>query len=346
MAEMVDTRSDLRIDPSAPPRRRLRARLARWALLALAGLVGLAGTGLLYQTVATAIDRQQFTSEGSLVDVGGYNMHIHCTGTGSPTVVLEAGAGAPSPIWAWVQPAVAQQTRVCSYDRAGLGWSDTGTQPRDATSIARELHTLLLRAGETGPFVLAGHSLGGQYALMFAELYAEDTAGLVLIEAQHPDTLFRTPAAQEAARAQQRQVTLFVALSQLGVVRLFNMAPADQRLPAASQAALNQAVDRTDLVMALRDEQLAVPTNREQLQVGGAVGSLPVSVVSGTEHGMDPELESYTLGLQRELAALSTNSRHNVVAGADHMSLITDQTDSLHTVRAIGDMLDLVHGLE
>ena len=245
---------------------------------------------MLYQTVATEVDRQRFTPEGSLVDVGGYTLHLHCTGRGSPTVVLEAGAGAPSPIWGWVQPAVAEQTRVCSYDRAGLGWSDAGPDPRDAASIARELHTLLLRAGETGPFVLAGHSLGGQYALMFAELYAEDTAGLVLIEAQHPDTLFRTPEAQDAARAQQHQVNLFVVLSHLGIVRLFSMAPADQRLPAASQAALNQAVDRTDLVTALRDEQLAVPTNREQLQVGGALGSLPVRVVSATEHGMEPEL--------------------------------------------------------
>ena len=346
MTKVVETRSDVRVDPGSPPKRRLRARLARWALLALAGLLGLAGIGLLYQTVATAIDRQRFTPEGSLVDVGGYNMHIHCTGTGSPTVVLEAGAGAPSPIWAWVQPVVAQHTRVCSYDRAGLGWSDTGPNPRDAAAIARELHTLLLRAGETGPFVLAGHSLGGQYALMFAELYAEDTAGLVLIEAQHPDTLFRTPAAQDAARAQQRQVDLFVVLSQLGIVRLFGMAPADQRLPAASQAALNQAVHRTDLVIALRAEQFAIPTNRAQLQVGGALGNLPVSVVSATEHGMSPELESYTLGLQRELAALSTNSRHKIVAGADHMSLITDQTNSRHTIAAIGDVLDLVHDLE
>ena len=253
-------------------RRRVLAQLGRWLLLALAGLVGLVGVGLLYQTVATAIDRQRFAPDGFLVDVGGYEMLIHCTGSGSPTVVLEAGAGAPSSIWAWVQPAVAQQTRVCSYDRAGLGWSDTGTQPRDATSVAQELHTLLLRAGETGPFVLAGHSLGGQYALMFAELYAEDTAGLVLIDAQHPDTLFRTPAAQDAARQQQRQVTMLVVLSRLGIVRLFDMAPADERLPAASQAAMNLAVDWTDLVTALRAELLAIPTNREQLQAGGDSG--------------------------------------------------------------------------
>ena len=165
---------------------RLLRRIGLRLLIGLAVLICLAGTGMLYQARGTAVDRRTFAPAGRLVDADGYRMHLHCTGAGSPTVVLESGAGAPSSVWAWVQPAVAQ-TRVCSYDRAGLGWSDAGPHPRDAASIARELHELLLRAGESGPFVLAGHSLGGQYALMFAELYEPDTGAPALKRMASPD---------------------------------------------------------------------------------------------------------------------------------------------------------------
>jgi pimeloyl-ACP methyl ester carboxylesterase len=271
-------------------------------------------------------------------------MHISCTGQGSPTVVLEAGAGAPSGVWAWVQPEVAQQTRVCAYDRAGLGWSEPGPQPRDAASVAQELHTLLQRAGERGPFVLAGHSLGGQYALMFAEQYPDETAGLVLIDAQHPDTLFRSPESQAIYRQQQQQIGMLVILSRFGIVRLLGLAPADSRLPADAQAAQNMAKNTTDLVTAMQAELQAVPTSRDQLHAGGDLGDLPLVVVSATEHGMPSELEAYAIGLQRELAALSTNSRHEIVSGADHNSLVAEQSDSQDTVAAIRSILALARG--
>ena len=195
--------SKLADTPTELPPRPLR-RIGRALLIGLAVLICLAGTGMVYQAIGTALDRRNFVPPGRLVAVDGHLMHLHCTGVGSPTVILESGAGAPSSMWAWVQPVVAQQTRVCSYDRLGLGWSDSGPHPRDAASIARDLHELLLRAGESGPFVLAGHSLGGQYAHMFAEHYGADTADLVLIDAQHPDTMFRLPAAQAIQRQDHR----------------------------------------------------------------------------------------------------------------------------------------------
>ena len=325
---------------NSPPPRLLR-RVGRWLLIGLAVLICLVGTGMLYQAIGTAVDRRTFAPPARLIDVDGYRMHLHCTGAGGPTVVLESGAGAPSSVWAWVQPAVAQRTRVCSYDRAGLGWSDSGPQPRDAASIARELHQLLLRAGESGPFVLAGHSLGGQYSLMFAEHYDQDTAGLVLIDAQHPDTMFRLPAAQAIERQQQQQISMLIVLSRLGIVRLFNMAPADARLPAEAQAAMNMTKNSTDIVLAMNAEVRAISTNRNQLHAAGGLGSTPLTVLSATEHGT-PELEPYTLGLQRELAALSTNSHHDIVTGADHASLLTDQHDAQRTIAAIGHVVDLV----
>ena len=105
---------------------------------------------------------------GRLVDVGGHKLHINCTGTGSPTVVLEPGLGEPSTAMAWIAPDVAATTRVCVYDRAGRGWSESAGAPQDGVQVATDLHTLLDRAGEHGPYVLAGHSAGGLYVLNFA----------------------------------------------------------------------------------------------------------------------------------------------------------------------------------
>src|SRR5215207_8425940 len=122
----------------------------------LALLIGVILIGASSQAIATAIDRQHYPAPGQLIDVGGYQLHIHCVGQGSPTVILESGLANMSADWANVQPLVAERTRVCAYDRAGIGWSDPGPQPRDPRQIAGELHTLLGRAGIAGPYVLVG----------------------------------------------------------------------------------------------------------------------------------------------------------------------------------------------
>jgi pimeloyl-ACP methyl ester carboxylesterase len=122
---------------------------------------------------------------GRLVDVGGWKMHIYCTGVakaGSPTVVLEAGAGDFSVEWSLVQPGISKLTRVCSYDRSDDGWSDWGPHPRTLHQVVYELHTLLEKAGERGPYVLVGHSYGGWVVRLYASTYREQIAGLVFIE--------------------------------------------------------------------------------------------------------------------------------------------------------------------
>ncbi len=124
---------------------------------------------------------------GQLLSVGEHKLHIHCTGKGTPTVLLESGIGGNHLDWILTQPIIARQTQVCSYDRAGYGWSERGPKPRLASSISAELRTLVRQAGVEGPFVLVGHSFGGLLALYFAANYADQVAGLVLVDSMHPD---------------------------------------------------------------------------------------------------------------------------------------------------------------
>ncbi len=136
--------------------------------------------------MAEAADAKTYPPPGQLVDVGGHRLHINCTGTGSPTVVIVSGLGDWSTSWGVVQPEVAKTTRVCTYDRAGLGWSDASSLPSDAAQFAKELHTLLQNANVPGPYVMVGHSLGGFIVRIFAHDYASEVAGVVLIDSMNP----------------------------------------------------------------------------------------------------------------------------------------------------------------
>jgi hypothetical protein len=147
---------------SAQPTRTGRSRLG-WGKRLLAWLLGavvvLAGAGMAYQQIGTALDRRLYAPPGQMVDVGGYKMHIHCAGQGRPMVILDHVGAANSAQWALIQPAVATQTRVCAYDRAGFGWSEPGPGARDAAHNAQELHTLLTNAGIEGPYLFVALGL-------------------------------------------------------------------------------------------------------------------------------------------------------------------------------------------
>ena len=164
------------------------ARVRRVLLVAAVILTFLVLAGATYQGVATAIERRQFRHPGRLVDAGGHQLHIYCLGEGQPTVVLEAPATGMSATWGWVQPEVARITRVCSYDRAGLGWSEAGDRPYQPSAVAGELRALLQPAGEPGPYVVVGHGLGAAFAVLFAAQFGSDVAGLVLIDPPVPDS--------------------------------------------------------------------------------------------------------------------------------------------------------------
>lgn len=159
-----------------------RPTVRRWIGAVCAVLMFILLAGATYQGVATALERREFPRPGGLVSVGDHQLHIYCTGNGSPTVVLEAPAAGMSAAWGEVQRRLSATTHVCSYDRTGLGWSETGDRPFDPSRVPVELQTLLTRASERGPFVVAGHGLGAEFARMYAARPDSHTAALVLID--------------------------------------------------------------------------------------------------------------------------------------------------------------------
>lgn len=127
------------------------------------------------------------SQNSTLIDVGEHRLAIYCMGTGSPTVILDAGMGDAGDIWQQVQHDVAQLTRVCSYDRAGRGQSDPGPLPRTSQTMVAELHTLLTNASISGPYILVGHSFGGYNALLYASQHPDDVVGIILVDSALPD---------------------------------------------------------------------------------------------------------------------------------------------------------------
>ena len=199
-----------------------RTRHIAFALVSLFTFIVLAG--VTYQSVTTALERQKYPYPGRLIDVGDHQLHIYCTGpkdgpegppprgSAMPTVVLEAPAAGISMGWAWVQGDLSKTRRVCSYDRAGLGWSEAGQAGYDAARVPDELHTLLERADERGPYVMAGHELGASFARMFAARFPAETAALVLVDDPSATT-------ESSPRASPRLVRAWPWLARVGLLR-------------------------------------------------------------------------------------------------------------------------------
>lgn len=145
----------------------------QWLIRITGGFLALILIGVVYQLVGMARDRANYQPPGKLIDVGGHQLHLYCTGEGSPTIILDAMGTGWSIYWTKVQPELAKVTRVCSYDRAGFGWSDFGPLPRTGERMADELHQLLTRGGIPGPYILVGHSLGGFIARLFRQAHPE-----------------------------------------------------------------------------------------------------------------------------------------------------------------------------
>jgi pimeloyl-ACP methyl ester carboxylesterase len=256
-------------------------------------------------------------------------MHLWCTGAGSPTVILEAGAGSPSIVWWKVQPEVSRFTRVCSYDRAGLGWSEQKAGSRRSLRIADELHALLAAAQEAPPYILVGHSLGGPRTMIFAGRFAGEVAGFVWVDAVHPDQSRRfSPALDSVLRAEQTRPTSWLSfLSRTGVIRLLARHDAFRLIPDSVNEVMRALVPQS-LPEALR-ELNELDETLEEARGAGLFGDIPIvvltaeaMVVPGASPGMTLQLarefNEKHFDLDEDMATWSDNSDHRVVEDSGH----------------------------
>jgi pimeloyl-ACP methyl ester carboxylesterase len=294
-----------------------------WGRVALTGLAAL-GSAAVAQQALTVRDRQRYPPPGLLVNVDGHPMHLLVRGpdVSGATVVLEAGMGSFSPNWYWVQEELAPTIRSVAYGRAGFGWSRRSQRPRDAQTIAVELRDALREAGIEPPYVLAGHSFGGLPVRAFADLYPELTAGLVLVDASHPDQWVRwpTPYADRMLEVSQR---IFGWLGWFGVLRALNLSRGIAAgLPARQAAELRAGAALPGHAATAAAQIRSWSVSRERLNAAAPLGDLPLAVLAVSEQPVGAELLT---ALQRELADLTEGASFEVVQGASHESLISNR---------------------
>src|SRR5208337_1319884 len=196
-----------------------------WRMLAVGLLLALL-VGFTYEQIGRWQDSQHRFRIGRAVDIGGRSLNIDCSGSGSPAVILESGGGGYGGYgWRVVQAEVAEFTTVCWYDRAGEGWSDPAPTPRNSATIVHDLHELLQRAPVAGPYVLVGHSIGGEYVRIFTATFPSEVAGVVLVDSTHPDQreppLMLSPITRMHKHARRLVCFALPLMARLGVVRLF-----------------------------------------------------------------------------------------------------------------------------
>jgi len=299
------------------------------------------GIGSLYQAAAARRDLRDHPPPGRLLDVEGCRLHVQISGHGSPTVVLEAGLGGMSSAWGWVQPEAAKFCRVVSYDRAGLGWSGPDNAPKTATAAVRRLHSVLVHAAVRPPYVLVGHSLGGLFIRLFADLYPEEVAGMVFLDAVHPDQHLRSQAIHTHMSSGFRFLGSVPLLTRLGYVRLaglFNFW--SEGLPPQQFAEARAFLSTHRHLTTTRDESRAWETFCAEVRGTRSIKDMPLAVVTAAKGILPGHPE-----LQRELSALSSDSDHFAVKGADHVTLITRREYALLVVDAIKKVVERVKAL-
>ena len=269
---------------------------------------GLLVLGAVYEAIAEASDARTYPPPGQLVDVGGYRLHIHCMGAGSPTVVIVAGACDWSTTWGVVQPEVAKTTRVCTYDRAGLGWSDAAPLPGDAAQFARELHTLLQNANVPGPYVMVGHSLGGMVVRLFVHDYASEVAGVVLVDSMNPKQV-----TESLSHSLAQRFSFQALLARFGIARLLVKLPGIAPSMPPNEEAYYPLYIRPRSLQASAHEYQGLPASAAEAAAVKSFGDLPLIVLTAKLND-NPGWPAW----QAELLQLSSNTQHLFAEHSGH----------------------------
>jgi pimeloyl-ACP methyl ester carboxylesterase len=329
---------------STTPRR--SGRLKRWVSRGLLGLLILvvlaAIVGASYQALGNRADARRFPQQGKSVSLGpafdDLTLSIDCRGQGSPTVVLDSGLGVPAIGWNPVQTEVAKFARVCSYDRAGYGWSGATSAPRTSVQIVRELHALLDAAGEKGPYILVGHSFGGYNVRVYNGQYPSDVAGIVLVDASHEDQNDRmSPALQAFMKKSiadlKRQQMLAPLLIRFGIVR-FSMRGKGEA-PGVSKEFGQEMLYlqlQPKFIEASASELGSFAESANEVRAAGNLGDKPLVVLTAGKSTDASQLpagfpkkefddfhEIWVNDLQVKEAHLSTRGERIMVADSTHM---------------------------
>lgn len=275
--------------------------------------------GLLYQSTSEARDGRAHPMPGDLIDVGGYKMHLDCMGQGSPTVILDAGLGDNYTSWRKVQPQISQITRVCSYDRAGAGYSQPSPRSRTARDFAEELHALLHKAAIASPVILVGHSMSGYTVRIYNQLYPGEVAGIVLVDASHPEQQTRLPPTLNDIDAGWIREQEFLEFAMpFGIPRALGFCGGDAEVRAAecNFHSVHESIA----------ELKAISQSAAQASATGSLGDLPLIVLSGDPAVPEPDIPEDLVKptsdawqqMQKELAQLSTRSIQVTAKNSGH----------------------------
>jgi len=308
-------------------------RLLLGSSTVLAVLLGLALLGAAYESVSEAADARAYPPPGRMVDVGGYRLHLSFLGTGTPTVVIDSGLGDWSASWSnSVQPQAATTTRVCTYDRAGMGYSEPGPLPRTAARFSDELHTLLQRADIPGPYVLAGHSSGGLTVRVFAAAYPAEVVGVLLIDSVTPGQ-----GAPADAPTSSGWSSIATVPARIGLMRLL-AGPLDLKAgmaPEIGNAYVANSVTPRSAQTGL-DEFLGMSQGAAEAGAVTSLGELPVIVLSrAPNRDLDWDRK------QTELLRLSSNSQQLFAERSGH-NIQLEQPEA--AVNAMVQMVEQVRG--
>jgi pimeloyl-ACP methyl ester carboxylesterase len=290
-------------------------------------------SGLAYERVGQYRAARDFPPPGTMVDIGGRRIQLDCRGSGSPTVVFEAGLSVEGSLsWAAVQPEIAAHTRACSYSRAGLMWSDSSDAPHSARQVAHDLHAALANAGERGPYVLVGQSIGALYAMGFTRYFGDEVAGLVFVDPSHPEQVGRVAGFMTESRSMLSRIG--VALAWSGILR----AAAPVLLPQGSQRAARDA-QAAGAIWAYAPKSLATQLAESDSTDAALaesrdfrdLGNRPLVVLTATAPYTQAELrgmkitaeqgrqvQAIWMQLHREEATWSSRSSHRVLPDSGH----------------------------
>jgi len=303
----------------------------RIALVVLILFLGLATFLLAREAIARSKYRGEYPPPGRMVSLDTHDIHLHCVGTGSPPVVFESDLDQYGSLsWDSVQGEIGEFTRACSYDRAGIMWSDPGPRPRDGEAIASELAAVMDAAGEDGPYVLVGHAFGGAYARIFAGQNPDAVCGMVLVDSSHPDQIARFAEVGLEKEIPPKQIRpLILLLSHLGMPgrfkgNIYNLSP-DVYDPV--QAFLPESS------MAWFDESVEAPNTLAQAGQYEHLGDIPLIVLAAARSSQD--LQKEWLELQQELTLLSDNSEIRMLKDAGHYIQFDQPQEVVDAVRDV-----------